>query len=67
MLDRIKAAVSGTGGPRSESLPVATEEPCEDCGTIPADDLVGVRWLCRACAPAARAEERTAGRAGDRT
>ncbi len=39
-------------------MSVTGEEPCEDCGATPADDLVGVRWLCGACAPAARRAER---------
>ena len=71
MLDRLKSALSGASATRSENLSFATEEPCEECGATPADDLVGVRWLCRACAPAARAEERNAaqteGRTEDRT
>ena len=67
MLDRIKSALAGASAPRTEQLTFATEEPCEECGATPADDLVGVRWLCRACAPAARAEERATPRADDRT
>lgn len=67
MLDRLKSALAGTSAPRREDLTFATEEPCEDCGATPADDLVGVRWLCRACAPAARAVERAAFQAEDRT
>jgi hypothetical protein len=57
MLDRLKAVLGGTGSPATTSLPIAGEEPCEDCGAIPADDLVGVRWLCASCAPAARRAE----------
>ena len=58
MLDRIRSALGGSGGPRSEVMSVTGPEPCEDCGATPADDLVGVRWLCRSCAPAARQAER---------
>lgn len=57
MLDRLKGAFTGAGTPKSEVLPVTGPEPCEDCGATPADDLVGVRWLCGSCAPAARREE----------
>ena len=67
MLDRIKSALAGASAPRTERLTFATDEPCEECGATPADDLVGVRWLCRACAPAARVEERAAPRDADRT
>lgn len=57
MLDRLKSLMGGVGGPTSEVMSVDGEEPCEDCGTTPADHLVGVRWMCSACAPAARRAE----------
>jgi hypothetical protein len=59
-MERIKSLVGGIGGPRSEVMSFTGPEPCEDCGATPADDLVGVRWLCRSCAPAARRAEREA-------
>jgi hypothetical protein len=50
--------IGGIAGPKSEVMSVSGEEPCEDCGATPADDLVGVRWLCGSCAPLARRAER---------
>ena len=58
MFDRIRSALGGASAPTSEVMSVTGPEPCEDCGATPADDLVGVRWLCRSCAPAARQAER---------
>ena len=58
MFDRIRSALGGANAPASEVMSVTGPEPCEDCGATPADDLVGVRWLCRSCAPAARQAER---------
>ena len=57
LLDRLKAAVGGATAPAAQVMSVTGPEPCEDCGATPADDLVGVRWLCSTCAPAARLEE----------
>jgi hypothetical protein len=58
VLDRLRSKFGGHTEPSSRVMSVTGEEPCEDCGATPADDLVGVRWLCGACAPAARREER---------
>jgi len=59
LLDRLRAAVGGVTAPAAEVMSVTGPEPCEDCGATPADDLVGVRWLCGTCAPAARRAERS--------
>jgi hypothetical protein len=56
--DRIRSILGGAAA--TEVMSVTGPEPCEDCGATPADDLVGVRWLCATCAPAARREERAA-------
>lgn len=58
MLDRVRSIFGGPTEPSSQVMSVTGEEPCEDCGATPADDLVGVRWLCGTCAPAARRAER---------
>jgi hypothetical protein len=58
VLDRVRSMFGGLTEPSSQVLSVTGEEPCEDCGATPADDLVGVRWLCGVCAPAARRAER---------
>jgi hypothetical protein len=57
LLDRLKSAVGGATGPSSEVMSFTGPEPCEECGGSPADDLVGVRWLCGSCAPDARRQE----------
>ena len=57
MLDRIRSAIGGVAGPSAEVMTFHGPEPCEECGGTPADDLVGVRWLCGGCAPAARRDE----------
>ena len=57
LLDRLKAAIGGAAGPSAEVMSFSGPEPCEECGGSPADDLVGVRWLCGTCAPIARREE----------
>ncbi len=58
MRDRFRSMFGAPTEPSSQVMSVTGEEPCEDCGATPADDLVGVRWLCGACAPAARRAER---------
>lgn len=57
LLDRLRTAIGGVTGPAAEVMSVTGPEPCEECGGTPADDLVGVRWLCSSCAPAARRAE----------
>ena len=57
LLDRLKSAIGGAAGPSAEVMSFSGPEPCEECGGSPADDLVGVRWLCGTCAPIARREE----------
>ena len=57
LLDRLKSAIGGAAAPTATVMSFTGPEPCEECGGSPADDLVGVRWLCGACAPAARREE----------
>jgi hypothetical protein len=58
VLDRFRSKIGSLTGPSSQVMSFSGEEPCEECGATPADDLVGVRWLCGACAPAARRAER---------
>jgi hypothetical protein len=58
VFDRFRSVLGGVTAPSSQVMSVSGEEPCEDCGATQADDLVGVRWLCGACAPAARRAER---------
>ena len=35
-------------------------DPCEDCGAVPANELVVVRYLCESCARTERAAMRAA-------
>lgn len=58
MIERLRATLGGMSSPKAEIMSVTGDEPCEDCGSQPADDLVGVRWLCSTCAPGARRAER---------
>jgi hypothetical protein len=63
MLRRLSRLIPGTENPEAVMTikpGVSTEEPCEDCGGLPADQLVEVRWLCLSCAHAERAATRLA-------
>lgn len=50
----------GRPGPGSTS-----NDPCEDCGAVPADVLVEVRYLCPPCARIERAAMHDAAESSD--
>jgi hypothetical protein len=43
----------------------SSNDPCEDCGAVPADVLVEVRYLCPSCARIERAAMQDAAESSD--